>query len=51
MSMIKDENNIVIPIDILNYFSKKYNVNTDELIDSYITGFLKSQKEMNKKQE
>lgn len=39
MSMIKDENNIMIPIDILDYLSKKSNINKDELIKSYVTGF------------
>ena len=48
MSKIKDENNIIIPIDILDYLSKKSNINTDELIKSYIAGFISCRKEMNK---
>lgn len=48
MSKIKDENNIMIPIDILDYLSKKSNVNTDELIKSYVTGFISCKKGINK---
>lgn len=44
MSRIKDENNIMIPIDILDYLSKKSNINTDELIKSYVTGLICSKK-------
>ena len=51
MSRIKDENNIMIPIDILEYLSKKSNTNTDELIKSYVTGLICCQKETNKNRE
>ena len=51
MSKIKDENNITIPIDVLEYFSKKSNTNTDELIKSYVTGYISAQKEMDKHRE
>ena len=51
MSRIKDENNIMIPIDILDYLSKKSNINIDELIESYVTGLISCQKEMNKNRE
>ena len=51
MSKIKDDNNIMIPIDILDYISKKSNVSKEELINSYITGFISCQKEMNKDRE
>ena len=50
MSKVKDENTIMIPIDILDYLSKKSNINTDELIKSYVTGLISYQK-MNKNQE
>ena len=46
MSKIKDDNNIMIPIDILNYISKKSNTTTDELIKSYITGYIYCQNEI-----
>ena len=45
MSNIKDENNIIIPIDILNYLAKKSNINSDDLIKSYITGLINSKKD------
>ena len=45
MSKIKDENSIIIPIDILNYLAKKANINSDDLIKSYITGLINSKKE------
>ncbi len=51
MSKIKDENNIMIPIDILDYLSKKSNTNIDELIKSYVTGLIYCQKEMNKNRQ
>ena len=51
VNKIKDENNIMIPIDILDYLSKKSNVNRDELIKSYITGFICSQKEINENRD
>ena len=51
MGNIKDENNIMIPIDILNYLSKKSNTNEEELIKSYITGFICTQKKINKDRE
>lgn len=50
MSKVKDENNIMIPIDILDYLSKKSNINTDELIKSYVTGLISYQK-INKSRE
>ena len=45
MSKIKDENSIIIPIDILNYLAKKSNINSDDLIKSYITGLINSKKD------
>ena len=44
MSQIKDENSILIPLDILNYIAKKSQVNTEDLIKSYITGLINGQK-------
>ena len=44
MSQIKDENSILIPLDILNYIAKKSHVNTEDLIKSYITGLINGQK-------
>ena len=44
MSSIKDENNIIIPMDILDYLSKKSKINTDELIKSYVTGLIHGKK-------
>lgn len=46
MSRIKDENSIMIPIDILDYLAKKSNINTDELIKSYVTGLICCKKNM-----
>ena len=40
MSKNKDENNILIPLDILKYLAQKSHLNTDDLIKSYMTGFL-----------
>ena len=48
MGKIKDENNIMIPLDILDYLSKKSKVNTDELIKSYVTGYICCKNETNK---
>lgn len=48
MSRIKDENSIMIPIDILDYLAKKSNINTDELIKSYVTGVICYKKNINK---
>ncbi len=45
MSKIKDENNIVIPLDILGYLSEKAHLNTDDLIKSYMAGFLNEKKD------
>ena len=51
MGRIKDEYNIMIPIDILDYLSKKSNINIDELIKSYVTGFLCCKNVINKNQQ
>lgn len=48
MGKIKNENNIMIPLDILDYLSKKSKVNTDELIKSYVTGYICCKNETNK---
>lgn len=52
MSKIKDENSIVIPLDILNYIAKKSHLNTEDLIKSYITGLTNGRKvnDMNNKE-
>lgn len=45
MSKIRDENNIIIPMDILNYLAQKAHINTDELIKSYMIGLINGKKE------
>ena len=44
MGQIEDENTIIIPKDILNYLAEKSNVNIEELIKSFIAGFMNNQK-------
>ena len=44
MSKTKDENDILIPLDILEYLAQKSHLNTDDLIKSYMTGFLNGKK-------
>ena len=51
MSKIKDENNIIIPVDVLDYIAKKSNTNIDELIELYVKGFICCSKELYKKRE
>ena len=45
MSKTKDENNILIPLDILEYLAQKSHLNTDDLIKSYMIGFLNEKNE------
>ncbi len=44
MSNAEDKNNIVVPMDILEYIAQKTNVKTEELIKSYIKGVIVGQK-------
>ena len=45
MSHINDKSSVIIPLDILEYISKKSNVNINELVTTYIKGLINSQKE------
>lgn len=49
MSQVRDENSIIIPLDILKHLAKKSHINTEDLINPYIGGLMNSQKEKNKK--
>ena len=44
MSNAEDKNNIVVPMDILEYIAQKTNVKTEDLIKSYIKGVITGQK-------
>ena len=49
MGQVKDENSIEIPLDILRYYAEKANLNIEDLIKSYLTGLISSQKHNNYK--
>ena len=48
MSNIKDKSSVIIPLDILEYISKKSNIDINILVTSYIKGLINSQKENTK---
>lgn len=43
MSKLEDRSSVIIPLDVLEYISKKSNINMNDLINSYVKGLLSGQ--------
>ena len=46
MSQIRDENSILIPLDIIDYLAKKSSLNKEDLIKAYTSGLINGKKQL-----